>query len=365
MRLARYASRLGFEVEPHTRALAGRGDRRRRARTVSGPRLGAELRLLAREPDPVRGVARPRRSRARPPRSTRRSGSTDEALARRALALLPEGARRDRLALAVASLGVPAAELGALLDSLAFEAEDRDAILAAATRADEVAAALARRARSRRSRPRRAARRPSWSRSPARSAPRPGPRVARCAPPRPARDRRRRPARRGRPRGPGDRARAAGGAGREARRAGLRREQELAAALDAAGRAGSRNGGCDRSEVAGAVLRLGGAHRDRRCPARRALFTTRRGGFSGGPYASLNLGRLTDDRPEAVRRNRARMQEQVGVRPAHIRQVHGTVVRTVTRPDRRVRRAAARRGTSSFPRPTARRRGCAASRRWC
>ena len=65
-------------------------------------------------------------------------------------------------------------------------------------------------------------------------------------------------------------------------------------------------------------------------PGAYALFTTRRGGFSDGPYASLNLGRLTDDRPDAVRRNRARLQEQVGVRPAHIRQVHGTVVRTVT-----------------------------------
>jgi YfiH family protein len=61
----------------------------------------------------------------------------------------------------------------------------------------------------------------------------------------------------------------------------------------------------------------------------RAAFTTRRGGFSEGPYASLNLGRLTNDSPDAVRRNRARLQEHVGVRPAHIRQVHGTVVRMV------------------------------------
>jgi polyphenol oxidase len=67
-------------------------------------------------------------------------------------------------------------------------------------------------------------------------------------------------------------------------------------------------------------------------PEATALFTTRRGGFSEGPYASFNLGRLTDDRPEAVRRNRARLEEQVGVKPAHIRQVHGTVVRTVTDP---------------------------------
>jgi len=64
-------------------------------------------------------------------------------------------------------------------------------------------------------------------------------------------------------------------------------------------------------------------------PGAEAVFTTRRGGFSDGPYTSLNLGRLTDDRPDAVRRNRSRLQERVGARPAHIRQVHGTVVRTV------------------------------------
>lgn len=68
-------------------------------------------------------------------------------------------------------------------------------------------------------------------------------------------------------------------------------------------------------------------------PGAEAVFTTRRGGFSEGPYASLNLGRLTDDRPDAVRQNRARLQERVGVRPAHIRQVHGTIVRTVTYAD--------------------------------
>ncbi|HJS96090.1 MAG TPA: polyphenol oxidase family protein [Solirubrobacteraceae bacterium] len=60
-----------------------------------------------------------------------------------------------------------------------------------------------------------------------------------------------------------------------------------------------------------------------------ALFTTRRGGFSEGPYASLNLGRLTDDRPGAVQRNRARLHDAVGVPPALIRQVHGTTVRRI------------------------------------
>ena len=43
----------GFEVEPQTRELAGRGVDGGALATVSGPRIGAELRLLAREPDPV------------------------------------------------------------------------------------------------------------------------------------------------------------------------------------------------------------------------------------------------------------------------------------------------------------------------
>jgi polyphenol oxidase len=64
-------------------------------------------------------------------------------------------------------------------------------------------------------------------------------------------------------------------------------------------------------------------------PGARALFTTRRGGFSEGPYASLNLGRLTDDRADAVQRNRAKLHAEVGVPPAHIRQVHGTFVRRI------------------------------------
>jgi hypothetical protein len=61
----------------------------------------------------------------------------------------------------------------------------------------------------------------------------------------------------------------------------------------------------------------------------RVVFTTRRGGVSTGPYESLNLGRLTADRPEHVRRNRAVLKEQLGVHLAYIRQVHGTAVRRV------------------------------------
>jgi polyphenol oxidase len=75
---------------------------------------------------------------------------------------------------------------------------------------------------------------------------------------------------------------------------------------------------------------LRGEHVAVEFPGAHALFTTRRGGFSEGPYASLNLGRLTADRPEAVQRNRARLQAEIGRPPAFIRQVHGTTVRTIT-----------------------------------
>jgi purine-nucleoside/S-methyl-5'-thioadenosine phosphorylase / adenosine deaminase len=61
-------------------------------------------------------------------------------------------------------------------------------------------------------------------------------------------------------------------------------------------------------------------------PKARVVFTTRRGGGSTGPYASLNLGRLTDDEPDSVKRNRAQLETELGVTFAQIRQVHGARV---------------------------------------
>jgi len=61
-------------------------------------------------------------------------------------------------------------------------------------------------------------------------------------------------------------------------------------------------------------------------PGGRALFTTRRGGVSEGAYASLNLGRWTEDDADAVHRNRQIVAETVGVPLDAIlqgRQVHG------------------------------------------
>jgi YfiH family protein len=62
-------------------------------------------------------------------------------------------------------------------------------------------------------------------------------------------------------------------------------------------------------------------------PARvRALVTTRSGGVSQGPYASLNLGLKVADDPQAVARNRARLREHLPAEPKWIAQVHGNKV---------------------------------------
>jgi polyphenol oxidase len=66
-------------------------------------------------------------------------------------------------------------------------------------------------------------------------------------------------------------------------------------------------------------------------PGARAVFSTRRGGHSRGPYASLNLGWLTDDERSAVTRNRETLQAQAGApRLSFVHQVHGSEVRTIT-----------------------------------
>jgi YfiH family protein len=46
------------------------------------------------------------------------------------------------------------------------------------------------------------------------------------------------------------------------------------------------------------------------------VFSTREGGVSEGPYASLNLGRATADEPERVNENRCRLCAEVGAEPA-------------------------------------------------
>ena len=57
-----------------------------------------------------------------------------------------------------------------------------------------------------------------------------------------------------------------------------------------------------------------------------AVFTTRVGGLSDGPYESMNLGTHVGDMPESVAANRALLQRANGTRAVFLNQVHGSKV---------------------------------------
>ena len=61
-------------------------------------------------------------------------------------------------------------------------------------------------------------------------------------------------------------------------------------------------------------------------PKERALQTTRNGGLSAAPYASLNLGDHVGDTPLVVARNRMLLQPLLPSEPVWLKQVHGTEV---------------------------------------
>lgn len=63
-------------------------------------------------------------------------------------------------------------------------------------------------------------------------------------------------------------------------------------------------------------------------PNVRAAVTTRRGGVSRGPHASLNLGGHVEDDPNAVRHNRALLRDHLALpgEPCWLNQTHGTAL---------------------------------------
>lgn len=92
-----------------------------------------------------------------------------------------------------------------------------------------------------------------------------------------------------------------------------------------------------------APFRWDGDHVAAELSGARALFTTRRGGVSTGPFASLNLGRLTADDGANVDENRARVAAATGCpreRFLYGKQVHGATVRRATEPPGPARRPA-------------------------
>lgn len=148
LRLARYRARLGFEIAAETRALAARAVDGSALETVSGTRIGNELRLLASEPDPVAALA----AVAELGLDTAIApgfglGPDGAELLRAALSVLPPDGRRDLLALAAACRSVPAQQLQTVLDRLGFTASERDSVLEAATSSTRLAAGLSEAAR--------------------------------------------------------------------------------------------------------------------------------------------------------------------------------------------------------------------------
>jgi YfiH family protein len=86
-----------------------------------------------------------------------------------------------------------------------------------------------------------------------------------------------------------------------------------------------------------APFRWDGDHIAADLPGGRVLFSSRAGGVSDGPYASLNLGRMTDDDPARVDVNRDRLAAVVGLPRERFlagRQVHGARVHRATGFDR-------------------------------
>jgi tRNA nucleotidyltransferase (CCA-adding enzyme) len=148
-RLARYRARLCFEIEPRTARLASEALAAGALATVSGTRLGAELRLALAEPDALGALQSHAELGLLAPLGLGDTIDTD--LARRALELLPDDGAPQELLLAVlvfsgagAAGDRDRAELRQTLDRLEFAAGERERALDAAFGVRALAARMAR-----------------------------------------------------------------------------------------------------------------------------------------------------------------------------------------------------------------------------
>jgi tRNA nucleotidyltransferase (CCA-adding enzyme) len=129
LRLARYGARLGFEPSSDTDELAAAAVAGGAIGTVTPPRLGSELRLLLREPQPAALVAFSHHGLG--PSVLGAGFQVQPQLVERALELCRGDARADLVALALCCRGVDG--LGERLDALEFETGPRQTVVAAAT----------------------------------------------------------------------------------------------------------------------------------------------------------------------------------------------------------------------------------------
>jgi tRNA nucleotidyltransferase (CCA-adding enzyme) len=129
LRLARYAGRLGFTVDPHTAALARLAVAVGALGTVSGERLGAELRLLAREPQPAALLALDGHGLGA---ALLPGFAVDVPLVQRAVALCPPDARPGLVAIGSALRDARAADVAARVRELGLPALESEAIVGCA-----------------------------------------------------------------------------------------------------------------------------------------------------------------------------------------------------------------------------------------
>jgi tRNA nucleotidyltransferase (CCA-adding enzyme) len=129
LRLVRYAARLDFRPDPHTDALIDPS----RFETVSGDRLGNELRLLVREPQPE--ALRELLWHGMGQELLGDGFHVSELVARTGPGLL---------ALAACCTQIPPDELSARLDHLGFNGRERDIVVAAASGYERLRETLAR-----------------------------------------------------------------------------------------------------------------------------------------------------------------------------------------------------------------------------